>query len=92
VTSLRMLTRQHLEQFCVFDAARTWRGRVAHHRRPISVRHHARTVADLRCFFDDLAAWGWAERPTRLLLHRSDIPRPPAPLPPGAAPPTWTPR
>jgi site-specific recombinase XerD len=81
VTSLRSLTRGHLEQFCAFHAARGWRGRVAHHRRTISVRHHARTIADLRCFFDDLTAWGWAERPAQLLLHRSDIPRLPAPLP-----------
>jgi hypothetical protein len=30
---------------------------------PISITHHARTITDLRCFFDDLTAWGWAERP-----------------------------
>jgi len=80
VRSLRELTREHLEAFLVFDAARVSRGR-AHRGRTISTRHHARTVLDLRLFFDDLAAWGWAERPTRLLLHRSDLPRLPQPLP-----------
>ena len=80
VGSLRHLTRTHLEGFLAFHAQRGWRGRVARDRR-ISVRHHARTVVDLRAFFDDVAAWGWAERPNVLLLHRSDIPRLPQPLP-----------
>ncbi|MDQ4033454.1 MAG: hypothetical protein M3332_14880 [Actinomycetota bacterium] len=81
VTSLRSLTRAHLEAFCTFNASRRCRGRMAGQNRPISITHHARTITDLRCFFDDLTAWGWAERPTRLLLHRSDIPRLPAALP-----------
>jgi hypothetical protein len=80
VGSLRHLTRTHLEGFLAFHARRGWRGRVARDRR-ISVRYHARTVVDLRAFFDDVAAWGWAERPNVLLLHRSDIPRLPQPLP-----------
>jgi site-specific recombinase XerD len=86
VTSLRALSRAHLEAFCTFNASRACRGRRARQNRPISVSHHAHTLADLRCFFDDLTAWGWAERPTRLLLHRSDIPRLPAPLPRALAP------
>jgi hypothetical protein len=63
VTSLRALSRGHLEAFCTFNASRACRGRRARQNRPISVTHHAHTVADLRCFFDDLTAWGWAERP-----------------------------
>jgi integrase len=85
VASLRPLTRAHLEAFLAFDAGRIARGR-AHRGRVISVRHHHRTVHDLRLFFDDLAAWGWAERPTALLLHRSDLPRLPRPLPRALAP------
>ena len=80
VSSPRQLTRAQLEAFLVFDAARPSRGR-AHHGQPNSVRHHARTVHDLRLFFDDLSAWDWAERPSRALLHRSDAPRLPQPLP-----------
>lgn len=53
---------------------------------PISVRHHARTVVDLRGFFDDITAWRWVEAPLVLLLHRSDIPRLPRPLPRALAP------
>ncbi len=85
VASLRQLTRAQLEAFLVFNATRISRGR-AHHGRVISVRHHARAVHDLRLFFDDLAAWGWAERPSGMLLHRSDLPRLPQPLPRAPAP------
>ncbi len=36
---------------------------------------------DLRGFFDDLAIWGWAERPQARLLFAGDIPRLARPLP-----------
>ena len=85
VTSLGQLIRAHLEEFLAFDVARPSRGRV-HHGRTISVRHHARAVHDLRLFFDDLTAWGWAERPAAVLLHRTDTPRLPQPLPRALAP------
>lgn len=81
VHNLVQLTRAHLEEFLVFDSARVSQGR-AHRGRTISIRHHARAVHDLRLFFDDLTAWGWAERPAAVLLHRTDTPRlpqPPAP-------------
>jgi hypothetical protein len=39
-----------------------------------------RAVIDLRCFLDDLALWGWAERPPRRLLFPADIPRLDKPL------------
>lgn len=80
VRSLHQLIRAHLEAFLAFDAGRVSRGR-AHRGQTISVRHHHRAVHDLRLFFDDLAAWGWADRPTGVLLHRSDLPRLPEPLP-----------
>jgi len=82
---LSQLTRAHLEAFLVFDAARVSRGRVRRGQ-VISIGHHHRTVHDLRLFFDDLAAWAWAERPTAVLVHRSDFPRLPAPLPRALAP------
>jgi site-specific recombinase XerD len=85
VTSLQQLTRAQLERFLVFDAGRVSHGR-AHHGQTISIRHHARTVHDLRLFFDDLTAWGWAERPAVMLLHRSDTPRLPQPLPRALSP------
>ncbi|CAN5705405.1 hypothetical protein BH24ACT13_BH24ACT13_14100 [soil metagenome] len=85
VQTLRQLTRAHMEAFLAFDSARSWRGKLARDT-PISVRHHARTVVDLRGFFDDITAWGWVEAPLVLLLHRSDIPRLPRPLPRALAP------
>jgi site-specific recombinase XerD len=80
ITTLTQLRRTHLEGFLIFNAGRASHGR-ARHGLPISVRHHHRSVQDLRLFFDDLAAWGWTERPTSVLVHRTDIPRLPAPLP-----------
>jgi integrase len=38
-------------------------------------------VVDLRAFFEDLAVWGWAERPPRPLLFAGDVPRLDRPLP-----------
>jgi integrase len=32
-------------------------------------------------FVDDLALWGWAQRPARPLVHRSDLPRLPEAVP-----------
>lgn len=81
VTTLRQVRRQHLEEFLAYDAARPCQGRTAAPGRTISVGHHGRTVRDLRAFFDDITIWGWADRPTSLVLHRGDIPRQPAPLP-----------
>jgi site-specific recombinase XerD len=80
VCSLRQLTRAHLESFLAWHAQRGWRGRVARDQR-VSVRRHLACVLNLRTFFDDIAIWGWVERPPRPVLHRSDLPRPPAPLP-----------
>lgn len=35
----------------------------------------------MRCFFDDIACWGWASAPARRLLFASDLPRLPEPMP-----------
>jgi site-specific recombinase XerD len=85
VTVLAQLTRAHMEDFIVFDAARPSLGH-AHRGRTVSARHHHRTLLDLRLFFDDLAAWEWADQPVARLLHRSDLPRLPAPLPRALSP------
>jgi len=73
VTSLTQLTRTHIEDFPAYNHKRPWRGRVARDQ-PVSPVVSKRTVIDLRCFFDDLALWGWAERPPRRLLFPTDIP------------------
>lgn len=40
-----------------------------------------RAVVDLRAFFEDLAVWGWADRPPGPLLFAADVPRLDRPLP-----------
>jgi site-specific recombinase XerD len=80
VRRLPQLTRAHLEGFLSYNHRRPWRGRVARDR-PVAASVSKRTVVDLRAFFDDLAIWGWAERPPARLLHPGDIPRLDRPLP-----------
>lgn len=74
VTRLSLLTRSHLEAFLVWTHGRASHGR-ATRGKPISPVHAAHQIVDLKTFFDDLAAWGWADGPAQTLLHRSDIPR-----------------
>ena len=85
VRRLPQLTRAHLEGFLAYNHRRPWRGRVARDR-PVAASVSKRTVVDLRAFFDDLAVWGWAERPPARLLHPGDIPRLDRPLPRALAP------
>jgi site-specific recombinase XerD len=80
VRRLTQLTRGHMEAFLIYNHGRPWRGRVARDQ-PVSQCVSKRTVIDLRCFLDDLALWGWAERPTGRLLFPTDIPRLDKPLP-----------
>ena len=77
---LDQLERVHIEGFLVWNHRRPWRGRVARNK-PVAPSVSKRTVIDLRAFFDDLAVWGWAERPSRQLVFASDIPRLDRPLP-----------
>jgi site-specific recombinase XerD len=81
IAMLSQLRRHHLEDFLAYDAGRACQGKVAGSGRTISVSHHARAVRELRSFFDDITIWGWADRPSALVLHRGDVPRLPAPLP-----------
>ena len=85
VVRLPQLTRAHLEGFLTYNHRRPWRGRVARDQ-PVAASVSKRAVVDLRAFFDDLAVWGWAERPTTRLLHPGDIPRLDRPLPRALAP------
>ncbi|MGH2687354.1 MAG: tyrosine-type recombinase/integrase [Actinomycetota bacterium] len=88
VASLRDLERGHIEAFCAWLPTRSWRGRRgrAAPSQRVGVSSAAATMITLRNFLDDIAAWGWAERPSRRLVFSSDIPRPPKPLPRSLAP------
>ncbi len=85
VASLTQLTRAQVEGFLAHNHKRPWRGRVARDQ-PVAQSVSKRTVIDLRCFFDDLALWGWAERPPARMLFPTDIPRLDKPLPRALAP------
>ena len=80
VSSLRALTRAHLEDFLTWHAGRGWVGRVARDQH-ISKARHLVAVVTLRTFFEDITLWGWSERPPGPVLLRSDLPRLPAGLP-----------
>src|SRR5262249_61566843 len=62
--SLTHLPREHTEGLLAHNHKRPWRGRLARDQ-PVSPAVSKRTVIDLRCFLDDLALWGRAERPPR---------------------------
>jgi hypothetical protein len=80
VQALRQLERHHIESFLAFNRTRTWRGRLARDQRVSTSVAHS-TVLTVRNFLDDIAVWGWADRPRRRLVFASDVPRLPRPLP-----------
>ena len=80
VTTLRALTRSHVEAYCAYAVSRPWR-RAWGQDRVVSAWSSSQAVTALRSFLDDIAAWGWPEAPTRRLVFSSDIPRPPKLLP-----------
>jgi integrase len=85
VQTLRQLERHHVEDFLAWNRTRTWRGRLARDQRVSASVVHS-TVLTVRNFLDDIALWGWADRPRRRLVFASDVPRLPRPLPRALAP------
>ena len=74
----------HIEPFLAWARHRPWRGPNGRGR-TISLTQFHHDVVDLRVFFEDIAAWGWASSPPRLLFL-ADLPRLPEPLPRALAP------
>jgi hypothetical protein len=74
VTSLRHLQRHHVEAFLGWNKTRPWRGRRS---RPQAIGPAVAqsTVLTLRNMLEDIAAWGWADAPTRRLVFAADIPK-----------------
>jgi integrase len=72
--------QRHIEPFLAWERQRPWRG--ANGRgRTISLLQFHHDIVDLRVFFEDIAAWGWASSPRRRLLFLTDLPRLPEPMP-----------
>ena len=74
IVGLDQLDRQVMEQFLTWNHTRPSRGRRANGQ-PISPARQRGTVSALKTFFEDVTLWGWAERPSRPLIHRNDLPR-----------------
>ncbi len=85
VVCIDQLNREIIEEFLAWNHRRPSRGRRAHGQ-PVSVARQRGTVSALKTFFEDITAWGWAQRPARPLLHRSDLPRIPATAPRALSP------
>ena len=80
MTSLAALERAHIEAYCAWLPTRRWRGQRACERQVGTATTIAALTA-LRCFLDDISAWGWAQAPSRRIMFSSDVPRPARQLP-----------
>lgn len=70
----------HVEPYLAWARTRPWRGANGRGRTvSLTLFHH--DVVDLRVFFEDVAAWGWASAPGHRLLFLTDLPRLPEPMP-----------
>jgi site-specific recombinase XerD len=80
LASTAQLERRHIEAFMTWTATRSGRGSQdrVHHVGPSTIAH---AVITLRTFLDDIAAWGWAQSPSRRLVFPTDIPHQPELLP-----------
>lgn len=81
ITSLGELTRDHIEEFTAFARTRGYRGHRAGEDRTVGPSAAAHAMITIRCFLDDITAWGWAQAPPRRLVFGSGIPRQPRLLP-----------
>lgn len=85
VANLASLQRSHVEEFLTWNRTRPWRGRKARPR-PIGPAVAQSTVLCVRNMLEDIAAWGWADAPTKRLLFAADIPKLGEALPRALAP------
>jgi integrase len=83
ITSLRQLDRGHIEGYLTWSRTRPWRGQraAAGNGRAISAAVAQSAVLSLRNMLDDIAAWGWADAPSRRLVFAADVPKLAQPLP-----------
>jgi len=80
VERIGQLDRPIIEDFLTWNHTRPSRGR-RWPGEPVSVRRQHHGIATLKTFLEDLALWGWLDRPPRPLLWRSDLPRLPDAVP-----------
>ena len=81
VARLDQLDRhRHIEPFLAWARTRPCRGNNGRGRVVSATQFH-HDVVDLRVFFEDIAAWGWACQPAHRLFFLADLPRLAEPLP-----------
>ena len=80
IERLSELDRSIVEEFLVWNSGRPSRGRRGRGQ-PVSIVRSHQAISTLKTFFEDLTLWGWAERPPRVVVHRSDLPRLPEAVP-----------
>ena len=80
LSCLARLERRQVEGYLTWSATRYWRGSRCRERQ-IGTDSALQAVLCLRTFLDDIAAWGWADSPSRRLVFPADVPRPPHLLP-----------
>ncbi|MGZ4639507.1 MAG: tyrosine-type recombinase/integrase [Actinomycetes bacterium] len=85
VDALARLERSHVEAFLTWNRTRAWRGRKAR-ARPIGPAVAQSTVLSVRNMLQDIAAWDWADAPTKRLVFAADIPKLDRALPRALAP------
>jgi integrase len=85
VQRIDQIDRVHVEAYLMWARQRPWRGPNGNGR-TVGLTVFHQDVVDLRCFFEDIAGWGWTSAPARRLLFYSDIPRLPEPMPRALAP------
>ena len=74
ISRLADLDRHVVEEFLVWNHGRPSCGR-RRRGEPVSVSRQHQAVSVLRTFINDLIFWEWPDRPSRPLLHASDLPR-----------------
>ncbi|MGB7961979.1 MAG: hypothetical protein WCF12_03335, partial [Propionicimonas sp.] len=81
IDGLTGLTRTHVEEYLTYASDRPYRGHLSGSGRTVGPAASGHAVTTLRCFLDDIAAWGWSQAPARRVVFASDIPRTPKLLP-----------
>ena len=76
VTSIRQVTRRHIENYKPWLAKRPGQNKTR-----VSTGTLAHRLGTLRLFFVRIEEWGWQEAPTRVPMFAGDLPREDHPLP-----------
>ena len=66
---------RHIEPYLAWARGRPWRGK-NREAKTIGLTVFHQDVVDLRCFFEDIAGWGWVSAPPRRRCSTATSPHP----------------